>query len=84
MGDILWDRLSQRKRAELIGKVQRLARKFSRINYTEPAHTSLSMKIRFSFCRMMQKSLHEADPEYLDGRYWAQQGWLGGARPWKT
>jgi len=31
----------------------------------------------------MQNFLHKANPEYPDGKYWAQQGWLGNVRPWK-
>ena len=84
MGDIVWDKLPERKRSELTRKVKKLSRQFARIDYTKPAHTNRITKIKFSFCRAMQKSLHKADPEYLDGAYWAQQGWLGGARPWKS
>lgn len=40
-------------------------------------------KIKFFFCRMIQKSIHKSDPEYLDGKYWAEQGWLDGGKPWK-
>jgi len=40
-------------------------------------------KVKFLFCRLIQKSLHKAAPEYLDGKYWAEQGWLGSVRPWK-
>jgi len=84
MSDIVWDRLPAKKRAELTGKVRKLSRKFARINYTKPARTNLITKIRFSFCRVMQKSLHKADPAYLDGSYWARHHWLDNARPWKT
>jgi len=83
MSDIVWDKLSEQKQAELTGKVKKLAQKFANINYAKPAHTNLITKIKFSFCRVMQKNLHKADPEYLDGKYWAQQGWLDGIRPWK-
>jgi len=24
-----------------------------------------------------------ADPEYLDGKYWKEKGWLAKNRPWK-
>ncbi len=82
MGDTVWDKLSEKKRTELTEKVKKLSRKFARINYAKPARTNLITKIKFSFCRVMQKSLHKADPEYLDGKYWAQQGWLDGVRPW--
>lgn len=84
MDDIVWDKLSAKKQAELTGKVEKLSRKFARIDYAKPAHTSLITKIKFSFCRIIQRSLHEADPEYLDGKYWARQGWLDGVRPWKA
>ncbi len=83
MGDIVWDKLSAKKQAELTGKVKKLSKKFSHINYANPAHTNLITRIKFSFCRAMQKSLHKADPEYLDGKYWAQHGWLDDIRPWK-
>ncbi len=83
MGDIVWDKLSAKKQAELTGRVKKLSRKFARMDGIKPARTHLITKIRFLFCRVMQKSLHKADPEYLDGKYWAQQGWLDGARPWK-
>ncbi len=84
MGDIVWDRLPERKRDELKRRVLKLSRRFARMDYTKPARTKLATKIKFTFCRMLQKSLHKADPEYTDGKYWAQQGWLGGTRPWKT
>ena len=83
MGDIVWEKLSQKKQAELMGKIQKLSRKFAYIDYTKPAHTNLITKIKFLVCRILQKSLHKSDPEYLDGKYWAEQGWLGRARPWK-
>jgi multimeric flavodoxin WrbA len=83
MGNIVWDELSQRKQAKLTRKVAKLSKKFAHIDYTKPAHTHLITKFKFFFCRIMQKSLHQSDPEYLDGKYWAQQGWLSNVRPWK-
>lgn len=84
MGDIVWEKLSSRKRAELTRKVKKLSQKFLSIDYAKPAHINLITKTKFSFCRVMQKSLHKSDPEYFDSKYWAQQGWLGKARPWRT
>ena len=83
MGNIAWERLSEKKRAEFTRKVKRLSQKFVQIDYTKPAHTNLITKIKFSVCRLMQKTLHKNDPEYLDGKYWAEQSWLGKIRPWK-
>lgn len=84
MSDIVWENLSQKKQDELTGKVQKLSCKFAHIDYTKPAHTNLITKFKFFVCRMMQKSIHKSAPEYLDGKYWAEQGWLGKNRPWRT
>lgn len=83
MGDIVWDKLTEKKQAELTRKVRKLSQKCAHMDYTKPARTNVITKIRFSFCRMMQKSLHKNDPGYLDGKYWAEQGWLGKIRPWR-
>lgn len=83
MSDIVWEKLSEKKQSQLTRKVKRLSRKFAQIDYTKPAHTNLITKVKFSFCRVMQKSLHKSDPEYLDGQYWSHQGWLDNIRPWK-
>ena len=84
MGDIVWERLSKKKQAELTKKVKTLSQKFARIDYTKPAYTNLITKAKFSVCRLIQQTLHKNAPEYLDGKYWAEQGWLGKSRPWKS
>ncbi len=83
MSDIVWDRLTEKKQVKLTRKIKKLSQKFAHMDYEKSAHTNLITKIKFSFCRMMQQSLHKNDPEYLDGKYWAEQGWLDKARPWK-
>ena len=83
MGDVAWDKLPARRQAKLTRKIQALSQKFARIDYARPARTSLMTKVKFEFCRKMQKNLYQKDPEYLDAKYWAQQGWLGRSRPWK-
>lgn len=83
MSDIVWEKLSERKRSELSKKLHRLSGKFIKMDYRKPAHTHLITKIKFYFCRVMQKSLYQSDPEYLDAKYWSQQGWFGKVKPWK-
>lgn len=68
MGDIVWERLAEKKRAELTKKITALSEKCIGIDYAKPPRTKLSTKLKFLICRMMQQSLHEKDPEYLDGR----------------
>lgn len=83
MGDIVWERLAEKKRRELTKKMNRLSEKMFRINYKKSSRVNMSTRIKFLFCRMMQQALHRNDPGYLDGRYWAEQGWLGKVRPWE-
>lgn len=83
MSDIVWDRLTEKKRSELTMRIKRLAEKISRIDYGKPSRVSMAARVKFGFCRMMQKSLYKNGAESLDGKYWARQGWLGKVRPWK-
>lgn len=82
MSDIVWEKLAGKKRAELTGRMNCLSKKLAAEDFGKTPGVSAVTKIKFLFCRMMQKSLHENDPEYTDGKYWAQQGWLSGKRPW--
>ena len=83
MSDIVWERLSEKKQSELTEKVKKLSKKFLHMDYTKPAHTNFIIKIKFYFCLMLKQSLHKNDPEYLDGKYWMEQGWLEKTRPWQ-
>ena len=83
VSDIVWDKLPEKKRDKLTRKLRKRAKKLADINYAKPARTHLKTKIKFTFCRILQKSLHKANSEYADGTYWAAQGWLNKSRPWK-
>lgn len=83
MTDVIWDDLTEKKRSELTKKIKRLSAKYARIDYNSPARTNMTAKIKFYFCRAMQKTLYRNNPEYADAKYWQSQGWLGSARPWK-
>lgn len=82
MSDIVWEGLPEKKRSELMRKIHQLSETFAKIDNEKPAKVNAVTRIKFLFCRMMQKSLHKNDPEYLDGKYWADQGWLDKKRPW--
>ncbi len=84
MGDIVWEQLADKKRSELTKKMNRLSGQLSCIHYEKPPRVNAITRIKFLFCRMMQKSIHKSDPEYLDGKYWAERGWLGKIRPWRA
>lgn len=84
MSDIIWDKLAEKKRKKLAGKINRLAVKFSKINYAKKAHTSLITKIKFNFCCLMQKKVLKSGVAGIDNAYWHNNGWLGKKRPWKS
>ena len=83
MSDIIWEKLPEKKRAQLTGRIKKLSREFSRIDYSRPAYTTITTKIKFFMCRMIQQGLYRNNPEYRDAKYWAELGWLGKERPWK-
>lgn len=83
MEDIAWEKLTEKRKRKLVGKIRALSEKFAGIDYAKPARTGIVTKVKFYFCRMMQKSLYKKDSEYLDAKYWSEQGWLEKARPWK-
>ena len=83
MGDIDWDKLSGKKRTQMINSVTSIARKFATIDYSKPAHTNLMTKAKFYTVRILQTRLGKENPEYTDFNYWKANGWLGKARPWK-
>lgn len=84
MSGIDWDKLPEKRRKKLSNKICKLADRFAKTDYSEPARTNTITKIKFAFCRLMQKKLYAADPEYADAKYWHDKGWLGKARPWRT
>ena len=84
MSDIIWEKLSENKRKKLTEKMGRLSVKFSKINYSKPAHTALVTKIKFDFCRLMQKKVFESGIAGIDNKYWNNNDWLGKKRPWKN
>ena len=83
MNDIVWDKISVKRRQKLAKNLTRLARKLAKINYTKPARTKLITKIKFAFCRVIQKQVRKKGVAGLDNEYWYQNGWLGKSRPWK-
>ena len=84
MDDIVWDKISEKRRNKLTANVRKLASRFAKINYAKPAHTRLTTKIKFEICRLIQKSMRKNGATGLDNEYWQDNGWLGQSRPWKN
>lgn len=83
MSDIVWDNLPEKKHKKLLNGIDKLARKYSKINYKKPAHTTLATKIKFTLCRFIQNGIRKKGVKSLDKEYWINNGWLDKNRPWK-
>lgn len=82
MNDILWNNLPEKKRKSLTNKIKKLACKFAKINYSKSAHTTINTKIKFHFCRLIQKRVRKNGIVGIDNEYWHANGWLDNNRPW--
>ncbi len=83
MSDVIWDKIPEKKRNKITNKIQKLANKYGKINYAKPAHTKLLVKIKFAFCRLIQKQVHKSGNGGIDNEYWINKGWFAKNRPWK-
>ncbi len=83
MSDIIWNNIPENKRQKMTNKINKLAYKFKNINYSHPAHPKLTIKIKFAFCRLIQKQLRKKGIRGIDSEYWYNNGWIGKKRPWK-
>ncbi|MCR4813546.1 MAG: NAD(P)H-dependent oxidoreductase [Lachnospiraceae bacterium] len=83
MGDIQWEKLSEKKRKTMTSKLESTAARMKKINYAKPARTNLITKCKFYMVRMMQAGLGKENPEYTDYKYWKANGWIDKVRPWK-
>ncbi len=79
--DVVWERLSEKRRKRLADGITRLSRRYARKDYSRPARTGPAVRMRFMFTRLLQKRLLKRGLETLDGKYWKENGWLDGARP---
>lgn len=82
MSDIHWDKIPEKKRNAMAKSLASLARKMQAVDWSKPARAGLPAKIKFLAVRMMQTALGKTDPESAGFKYWKDNGWIGGARPW--
>lgn len=83
MREIVWDKMSEKKRAKMKSVLVKRARKLLMVDYRKSAHTSISTRCKFYAVRFMQKALGKKDPDYTDYKYWKANGWIDSVRPWK-
>ena len=83
MGDIQWEKRSDKKKKQMTAKIVNTAGKIKQIDFTRPAGTGMMTRLKFYAVRMMQTGLGKDNPEYTDYKYWKQNGWIDNKRPWK-
>ena len=73
-----WERVSDKKRRHIEKKVSSIAKKIlSRRNKVRPG---IKVRVLFSVMRLFQKK--GLNP--IDTKYWKEQGWLDGKKPWEN
>ena len=83
MSEVDWNKIPDKTKDGFKAKLYKAADRVKSIDFTKPAHTNLSTKMKFYIVRMLQTSLGKKNPEYTDFKYWKQNGWIEKARPWK-
>ena len=83
MSDIDWNKIPEKRKASFTNKLYKEADKLKKVDFTRPARTSLSTKIKFYMVRMLQTGLGKQNPEYRDYNYWKKNGWIDNIRPWR-
>lgn len=73
-----WDGVSEKKKAEIAGDMQKMARK---LESSDVPRVGLKTRALFYFMRGMQKAGWGSSP--VEKEYWQEQGWLNKARPWQ-
>lgn len=81
--NIVWNNLPEKKCEKLTTKVRKFANKFSKINYSKRARTTLITKIKFYCSRFIKKQQYKKDASTVDNMYWKEKGWFDINRPWK-
>ncbi len=79
---IFWDKIPEKRRAELTKKIKKISSEYAAIDYSKPARPGISAKAKFYICRMIQKKMIKSGRTSIDSSYWSEKGWLGAVRPW--
>ena len=83
MSNIDWNKIPEKRKARMAKRLISAARKLKKTDLSKPARAGLMAKAKFYVVRMMQTGLGKQDPEYVDYKYWKQNGWIDKVRPWK-
>lgn len=83
MSNIDWNKIPEKRREKMLKSLFTVARKLKKTDLSKPARTGIVAKAKFYIVRLMQTGLGKQDPEYVDYKYWKQNGWIDKKRPWK-
>ncbi|HHV43032.1 MAG TPA: flavodoxin family protein [Clostridiaceae bacterium] len=70
---VIWEELSEARRAKIETKVARFARG---IKPTEQGRKGLLVRMKFQLCKLMQRRVLKKGIPSLDVDYWIEKGWL--------
>jgi hypothetical protein len=71
---VIWDELSEKRRADITKKARKLGLKYLTVR---PAGKSLKTRFKFFICKIMHKAvLKTEETPSADNRHWIEQGWL--------
>ena len=74
MEGVLWQELSEKRRAAIERKTRAFARRYRHVT---PARESLLHHILFAVCRTLhQITAEKENPPSLDNQYWIDRGWI--------
>lgn len=74
-----WENVKPKVKEKIARDTAKLAKKLSQ---NTPPHAGLKTRVMFLIMAAMQKANYNASP--VEKEYWAAQGWLGKARPWRS
>ena len=83
MSEIEWDKLPKKTVKQMTDKLDSVAGKVKKIDFSKPARTNFITKCKFYAVRMLQTNLGKTNPDYTDYKYWKENGWIDNERPWK-
>lgn len=74
-----WEGVAEKKKEKIDRDTTKIAKKLST---TKKPKVGMKTRFLFSIMAMMQKKGWGSSP--VEKEYWEQEGWLDGARPWKS
>lgn len=74
MEGVIWDELSEKRRAKITARLQKLATHYTNLF---KSHRSLKVRAIWTMCKMLHKgTAKKQNPLSVDTQYWKDKGWI--------